>query len=118
VTYPENRVNVNLSYFSGDFSARMLWRWIEGTSNGIIPYKDVLGFGWADPALVEIPSESYLDLSFAYRFSDNVTARLAIANVADTSPVFMADYAMHSNTDPSIYDIFGRSYTLGLVLEF
>lgn len=118
VTYPENRVNVNLSYFSGDFSARLLWRWIEGTTNGIIPYKDVLGFGWADPALTEIPSESYVDLSFAYRFSDNVTARLAIANVADTAPVFMADYAMHSNTDPSIYDIFGRSYTLGLVLEF
>jgi len=44
--------------------------------------------------------------------------RFAIANVADTAPVFMADYAMHSNTDPSIYDIFGRAYTLGFTLEF
>lgn len=118
VTYPENRVNVNIAYFSGDFSARLAWRWIEGTTNGIIPYKDELGFSWADPALTEIPSESYVDLSFAYRFSDNISARLAIANVADTSPVFMADYAMHSNTDPGVYDIFGRAYTLGFTLAY
>jgi outer membrane receptor protein involved in Fe transport len=118
VTYPENRVNVNIAYFLGDFTARLAWRWIEGTSNGIIPYKDELGFGWADPALTETPSESYIDLSFAYRFSDNISARFAIANVADTAPVFMADYAMHSNTDPSVYDVFGRAYTLGFTLEF
>ena len=118
VTYPENRVNVNLGYFSGDFSARLAWRWIEGTTNGLISYKDELGFGWVDPALTEIPSESYFDLSFGYRFTDNISARFAIANVADTAPVFMADYAMHSNTDPSVYDIFGRSYTLGFTLEY
>jgi len=118
VTYPENRVNVNLGYFSGDFSARLAWRWIEGTTNGILRYGDELGFGWADPALTEIPSESYFDLSFAYRFSDYIMMRFAIANVADTAPVFMADYAMHSNTDPSIYDIFGRAYTLGFTLEY
>ncbi len=118
VTYPENRINVNVGYFLGDFSARLAWRWIEGTTNGLIPYKDDIGFGWADPALVDIPSESYFDISFGYRFSDNIAARFAIANVADTAPVFMADYAMHSNTDPSVYDVFGRSYTLGFTLEY
>ena len=118
MTYPENRINTDFSYFSGDFNARLSWRWIEGTTNGLVKYKDQIGLGWAEIGIVDVPSKSYFDLNFAYRISDNIDVGLSIVNVGDTKPVLMGDYAVGANTDPGVYDVFGRAYTLSLSLQY
>ena len=61
-----------------------------------------------DVAMVEI----------GYRFNDNIIGRLLIANLTATNPAFMADAGAAGNTDPGMYDLFGRSYTLSFSLEY
>jgi len=46
-----------------------------------------------------------------------IIGRLSIANLTETSPAFMADAAA-VNTDPGMYDLFGRSYTLSFSLQY
>jgi len=116
--YPEDRISTNLRYYSGDFSTVLSWRWISGTDNGVLTYGEVLGFGWADPGVPSIDSESYVDFGLAYGFSDNVEARFTIANLTDQDPPLMANNSNGPNTDSTLYDVFGRSYTLALSLHF
>lgn len=115
--YPEDRINTNLRYYSGDFSANLSWRWISGTDNGVLTYGDVTGFGWADPGVRSVDNESYMDLGLAYRFTDNVEARFTVANLTDQDPPLFASNVLGPNTDSTIYDVFGRSYSLALSLR-
>lgn len=119
ITYPENRVNTTLSYYKGDFTARLAWRWIQGTENGLVEYGYLFGYNDIDYGLTEVSNKSYLDLGFGYRFTDNILARFAVSNLTDADPAFMADYAYgNNNTDSMMYDLFGRAYTLSLSLAF
>jgi len=71
-----------------------------------------------DEAILAIPtigSENFLDLSFGYEFSDNVTTRLAVANLLDENAPMMAN--SDQNTDSLLYDIYGRSYSLSLAIR-
>ncbi len=117
-TYPSDRVMTNFNYLSGNFNLFLNWRWISGTDNAAPLLAENVG----DPDLVlaipNIGSRNYFDLGFGYRFSENIVARLAIANLTDTSPAFMADATFGPNTDPGMYDLFGRSYTLSLSLQY
>ena len=109
---------MSTSYFSGPFEARLTWRWIDSTINGLVPHGDKLGLGGLDLGVTKAPAKSYLDLGLGYRFGDNLIARLTIANITETKPAFMADYAFGANnTDSTMYDLFGRAYTLSLSFE-
>ncbi len=117
-TYPDDRITTNFNYLSGNFNVFLNWRWISGTDNAAPLFPENAG----DPNLVlaipDIGSKNYFDLGFGYRFSENIVARLAIANLTDTNPPFMADAAAGPNTDPGMYDLFGRSYTLSFSLQY
>jgi outer membrane receptor protein involved in Fe transport len=118
-TYPENRVNVTLDWYKGDFSTRLAWRWIEGTENGLIQHGETFGLSGLDYGITEVSDKSYLDLSFGYRFNDNIAGRFVIANITETSPPLMADYIFgNNNTDAKVYDLFGRAYTLSFSLQY
>ena len=118
ITYPKDRLAMSTSYFSGPFEARLTWRWIDSTINGLVPHGDKLGLGGLDLGVTKAPAKSYLDLGLGYRFGDNLIARLTIANITETKPAFMADYAFGANnTDSTMYDLFGRAYTLSLSFE-
>jgi len=119
ITYPEDRLSMRATYFSGAFEARLTWRWIDSTVNGLLPHGDKVGLGDLELGVIDAPARSYLDLGLGYRFGDYVTVRLAIANITETKPAFMADYAFGSNnTDSTMYDLFGRAYTLSLAFEY
>ena len=110
-------MTTNVNYHSGNTRIFLNWRWIEGTRNAE-EFGAVL-FG-GDPAinLIEtIKRKNYIDLGVGYAINDNVTARLTVANLFDSGPAFMAD-AAGVNTDPGMYDLFGRSYTLAFSLEY
>ena len=117
-TYPTDRVMTNLSYASGDLSANLTWRWIDETKNAVV-FRSA-DFGFPDPNLgfPTVKAKNYLDLGVSYRFSDNIEARLMIANLTDTEAPNMGDYVWDQNTDTSTYDIYGRSYTLAFSLNY
>jgi len=117
-TFPADRITTNLNYTTGNFNMFINWRWIEGTENAA-PLGSAF-FGVPDPDLIieTIKSKNYVDLGFGYRFTDSIVGRLAIANLGKTGPAFMADASFQANTDPGLYDLFGRSYTLSLSLQY
>ena len=116
--YPEDRIFSNLRYYSGDFGANLSWRWISGTDNAVLTHGEAVGFGWADPGIRSVGSRYYMDLGLTYDFSDGVAARFTIANLTDQGPPLMADNVFGPNTDATLFDILGRSYTLSLALRF
>jgi outer membrane receptor protein involved in Fe transport len=116
--YPKNRLSAVMRYYSGPFDARLTWRWIDSMINGLLPHGEKVGLGNIIISVPEVNAKSYLDLALGYRFSDHVSARLVIANLTETRPPFMADYAFSNNTDSTVYDVFGRAYTLSLSFEY
>ncbi len=117
-TFPQDRVTTRLDYASDDLTAHLTWRWMSGTKNAAELGAQLSGVTDPDIGVPSIGSRSYLDLAASYRFSDEIVARATIANVTDTSPPFMADAVTSNNTDTTLYDIFGRSYSLRLSLQF
>ena len=117
-SFPSDRITTNISYMSGNLMARLTWRWIDGMKNAA-PFRSG-DFGFPDPnlAVPSVGSKDYFDLGVSYRFSDNVEARLTIANLTDTEAPNMADTLNDQNTDTGLYDIYGRAYTLTLSLNY
>jgi outer membrane receptor protein involved in Fe transport len=117
-TLPENRVTTYLNYISGAFSAHLTWRWIEGTNSAFpIGFEQ---FNWPEPVLAipSISNKNLIDLGLGYQFADGFGARLVVSNLLNDDPPLMADGAFENNTDATLYDIFGRTYSLRLFAQF
>ncbi len=117
-TFPNDRITTNINYLSGDFDMHLTWRWIADTDNDAERFAEIIGF---DDPVVSVPSTgniNYLDFGLGYRFTDNISARLTIANLFDEDPPLMADAVYSNNTDERLFDIFGRSYQLTLLLQY
>jgi outer membrane receptor protein involved in Fe transport len=115
---PENRLLTNFNYSSGPFTAQLTWRWIDSMKNAA-PLGSWI-FGVPDP-LVQIPrvsSWNYFDLGLSYQFGRSIDLKFGINNLLDEKPAFMADAAFSNNTATGTYDVFGRSYYLGMSYRF
>ena len=66
----------------------------------------------------EFPSKSYFDLSFDYEINESVEVYGGVTNLTDTQPPLLAGSAPGINTDPTVYDVFGRSYFVGFRARF
>jgi iron complex outermembrane receptor protein len=117
VSFPENRLITSLDYSSGALNIHLTWRWIDSMENAA-PLSSAL-YGYPDPELgiQGVGSYNFFDLGFGYRFNDQWRARLGVTNLFDQEPPLMADQGNSGNTDPSLYDIFGRSFYLSFVWE-
>lgn len=121
MTWPENRVTTRLRLDAPRFSAQLNWRWIDRTENGTYLGAEIyygLSRSDLDLAAPEVATKDYFDLSFVYRFGENLTAGITVANLTDTDPPLMADAVWDKNTDTRMYDIFGRSYTLSVSMQY
>ena len=63
----------------------------------------------------EIDEQHYVDAGLDYEFGDHVSASLGINNVFDNDP---PRTEQQFNTDTGFYDVFGRSYTLRLSVQY
>ena len=116
-TWARDRVTTTFNYAAGDLNLHLTWQWIDSSKSAAPLGVDI--FGYPEP-LLSVPvvsAKNYLDLGAGYQFNDNIVARLTIANLTETSPPQMADNAQN-NTDTSLYDIYGRSYTLSFSLQY
>jgi len=111
-SFPDNRVFTTFDYTSGQFSAQLAWRWIDGMSNAA-PFASG-DFGFPDPVLAipSVPAANYLDLGLGWQASSSLNLRFVISNLLDKQPPNMADAVWGLNTDAALYDVFGRSYYL------
>ena len=116
-TAVEDRVATTFQYDSGPLNVTLASHWIGSTKN--FGQVDHLYFGGPEAilAIPSIGSENFLNLSVGYEFNDHVTARLAVANLLDQNAPMMADSTQTQNTDSLLYDVYGRSYSVSLVVK-
>jgi iron complex outermembrane receptor protein len=99
------------------------WKWNLATQYRI---RDLtLGIAWQYFGSVQdyqyrafdVPSRSYVDLSAVYDFKsgslDGLSLRAGVTNVLNQEPPIFPTY-QQANTDPSVYDVLGRRYFVGL----
>ena len=115
---PENRVTTNINYASGPLSIHLTSRWIDGTTNSAII--DAQFFNQLEPllAIPSVGSKHYINLGFGYEFTESISARFGINNLMDTNPPLLPDQGPANNTDPGLFDLYGRSYYLSFSARF
>lgn len=117
MTYPTDRVMLGATYYSGDLDIRVSARWIDEVENGLTRNGWVYGLNDLNLGNPIGKAKTYVDLGVGYRFNDTISGRLTIANLTETSPALITE-ASSGNTDPTLYDVFGRSYSLSLSMGF
>ena len=117
-TFPEDRVTTRFHYRTGDFSAHLSWLWISGADNAVELGAPFAGISDPNVGVPTINSRNYFDLALRYRFGDSLDATFTVANLGNTPPPFMANAVPSNNTDTTLFDIFGRSYTLALSFRY
>ncbi len=115
-TGADNRVSGNFMYRSDPFSLSVFAQWISGTRSYLFVEARQQGMPEPELAVPTIGSQFYLDVNVAYQFNDSVAARFGVSNLLDNgAPTIPTDV---NNTDTQLFDVFGRSYSLSLVLSF
>jgi outer membrane receptor protein involved in Fe transport len=120
-TLPENKTNTRVTYDSGPLALSLQWIWIDGMRDAFFEYGlGLLGLTQDDVNLFfsEISSKSYLALSFEFSLHDNVEIFGGVNNLTGTEPPLLVGAQTQANTDPSVYDVFGRQYFLGFRARF
>ncbi len=112
---PENRVNISIAYDNSTFTTALTWKWIDGAKNAILLENDPTII----TAVPSIGSYAYLDFSAGYTFNDSFQLRGGISNLLEEKPPLLAiNNGTQANTNPQIYDVYGRRFFLGLSVSF
>ena len=119
-TLPDTRTRARLSYSSGPLNVALQWSWIDSQDWAYLEYANELGF---DPESVvpitdNISAESYWDLFFNLQLGDSWEVFGGIENLGDEEPPILASNQIDANTDPTTYDVMGRSYFVGIRARF
>lgn len=120
-TLPAYRTTTRFTYDSGPLAVSLRWRWIDGMDSAFFEHGLEL-FGIPEEAVnLAIPgigSENYLALSFDYQITDSIGLYGGVQNLTDNGPPLLAGVSTQANTDPSIFDVYGRRYFLGFTAQF
>ena len=60
-----------------------------------------------------VPDNWYYDLIGSYEVTGNLTIRAGVNNLSDQKPRLYSPN-VQANTDPSLYDVLGRRYYVGI----
>ncbi|GHF16057.1 TonB-dependent receptor [Kordiimonas sediminis] len=113
-TAPEWRMNQTFSYAIGDWYLRASGRLIGKIKNDTLVQDPT-----ALVAQEEIKVNAYVDLSFTYQLNDHVQLTGGAQNITNNKPPRIGYFQnVAANTDPSLYDVIGRSYFMGAKVTF
>lgn len=104
---PKWRVNLGTTYTLGGLSVQLTNRWIDkmGHANVVTGGSPTSNTGTA--------ATWYHDLSLRYAVTPNISVRATLSNLLDQQPrVYTPN--VQANTDPSMFDVLGRRYFIGL----
>ncbi len=100
----------NVAYSNGPATIGIQYRYIG-------PMIDVSAVGTGDTEGADIPAVSYVDLNTSFSVQDRLTFRFGVTNVFDKTPPTFSSFEQ-SNTMPAVYDVFGRSFYVGVTRRF
>jgi len=114
---PQLRVVQRTTWAFGDVELSYLWRHLSGMD---AQTEEAAGLF---PAFRSIDAYNYFDLTGAYTLNDNVRFTATVDNIFDEDPPIIGNStgttAFNSgNTFPSLYDVLGRVYTVGVTVNF
>lgn len=102
-THPHWKANSYLSYLNGPFIGTLRWRYIGHMKN-------------LDDPTQPVPSVSYFDADFHYKFSKSLTLNAGVNNIGDKQPPFIG--TLELRTDAATYDVVGRTWYIGARVRF
>ncbi|MEO1656779.1 MAG: TonB-dependent receptor [Pseudomonadota bacterium] len=114
---PKWRLTNNVTYQTGPLQVRAQYRVIGNLTNGAADTIDDLAFEDTD-------IQGYVDITASYDVNENLNLYAGVENLADTSPPLMGSGFTGRNggsdagTDPSLYDVLGRRFFIGAVVQF
>ena len=119
---PQWTTNFRGTWSNGPWSVSLNWRWIDSVDDARIMRAKALGLDAAAVA-AGIPvrsydSQHYVDISAVYDLQEHVTLSGGIDNLFDNDPPIAGDQQTQANTDPSTYDVLGRTIWAGLKLKW
>lgn len=105
---PEWKSLLNLSYSRGPVEVFARWQYIDGMRDAEVP-------------AFQVPACDYFDLGGSYAFNsrplEGLTLRAGVENLLDDDPPIFPTW-QQANTDPTLYDVLGRRYFVGLGYKF
>lgn len=107
---PRWKAVANVAYSNGPATIGVQYRYIG-------PMLDVSVIGTSDTDGARIPSRSYFDINLALKASNRFDFRLGVNNLTDKKPPTLSSFDQ-SNTLPAVYDVFGRSFYVGVTSRF
>jgi iron complex outermembrane receptor protein len=112
-SYPEWKWLANVRYAWRNLDVGLSWQYVGSTID-----TSRFGFKTTD---VTVPHADYFDVNGSYAFDDGwfdgLTISAGVENLTDEQPPIVPMWAA-ANTDPSQFDVLGRSYYLMLALRF
>jgi outer membrane receptor protein involved in Fe transport len=108
---PEWRYTLNTNYSVDDLSMNLAVRYIQDMFNSNVVT------GGSPVTNTGVDQTWYVDLNGTYSLTDNIELRGGINNVLDQDPRLYSPN-VQANTDPSLYDVLGRSAFVGVKLKF
>ena len=118
---PAYKTKTRMTYESGALTLSLQWLWIDGMRDALFEYGlDLFGIPKeiTNISFTEVPSKSYFSLSFNYDINDSLEIFAGVSNLTDTQPPLIPGVPTQTNTYPSVYDVYGRSYYVGLRAHF
>ncbi len=121
---PEWLSNLRTTWSNGPWQVALNWRLIDEVEDARPVRADAFGFDGdaikdgIPPSARKIEMEHYVDINFRWDFHDHLTLSGGIDNLFDNDPEVLGDAQVQSNTEPSTYDVLGRTFWGGLKLKW
>jgi len=104
---PEWKGNLVTTYQWNNLRGQLTTRYIDSMFHANVVT------GGSPDTNTSVGSVWYFDLVGIYDITDNLTLRLGVNNLFDKQPELYSPN-VQANTDPSLYDVLGRRYFVGL----
>jgi iron complex outermembrane receptor protein len=104
---PEWKMNLDTVYSRGPLKLTLSTRYIDSMVHALTVT------GGSPISNTGVPETWYFDLIGRYEVTGNLTIRAGVNNLSDQKPRIYTPN-VQANTDPSLYDILGRRYYVGI----
>lgn len=106
---PKWKWTSRFSFVDGPLTTSVRWRHVSGVDDD----DDTTDF------IVErLPAADYLDLTFSFEASENLTLTMGVNNIFDKAPPVIGSNQEQANTYPGTYDVIGRDFFASARVKF
>ena len=108
------KMNTSLNWTRGDFTLGLRHRWADGTTLDEVQF----GANPATKAVPELDGYSYLDISFNYDATEELSIWGGLINALDQDPPLLGSRQTRANTSPDTFSPIGTELFIGGAYRF